>query len=117
MSNEELNEILNLDYRLKESKGRIQEALCKIKPLAKYENCASVVPLEKIEKVIGVLCRKYAIVVREIRLSHLEENNENIYYAIVQATDSKMKVEKIYGCCTYELFSKIAIYMYNVTRK
>ena len=114
MKEEKLKEILNLDYRLEESRERIQEILHKIKPLAKYED---MIPVEKVEKVVGVLSRKYGMVVREILLMHDPSNSENIYCAVIQDYNSKEVIRRIHGCCVYELFAKVAIYMYDRSRK
>lgn len=117
MSEEKMKEILNLDYRLEESQERIQKILYKIKPLAKYKDLDEIVPVEKIEKVVGVLSRKYGMIVREILLMHDPSNHENIYCAVIQDHTSKEVIRRIHGRCVYELFSKIAIYMYDRSRQ
>ena len=49
-----------------------------MKPLVKYSDEESV-PLEAIEKALGVMIRKYNIMIMYIAPTYMENNTENLY--------------------------------------
>ena len=104
------NEILNLDYRKKESQEIIQKVLTKIKPLSKYSG--ETVPLEAIEKLVCVLCQKYEIVPQWMMMS-FDEPIIGIYSIGVKMTTNHKWLGTVYGMCIYEVFAKLAIKMYS----
>lgn len=104
------NEILNLDYRKKESQEIIQKVLTKIKPLSKYSG--ETVPLEAIEKLVCVLCQKYEIVPQWMMMS-FDEPIIGIYSIGVKTTTNHKWLGTVYGMCIYEVFAKLAIKMYS----
>lgn len=112
MKEEKLKAVLESDFRTEEGKQKIQEILHKIKPLAK---CEDDVPLEKVEKVIGILCRKYNVGIKQINLSTIP-HNVNIYKATLCVFDTFEELGVVYGCCVYELYAKVAIMLYDKTR-
>lgn len=103
-------DILNLDCRKEESKEIIQKALKKIKPLSKYSD---EVPLEAIEKLIGVLTKKYSIRIQSINLSFVEENGSLYYSCSIKEDDEHQWLGNCYGITIYELLSKVAIKLYS----
>ena len=113
MKSEKLKQILDADFRTDEGKQAIQDILHKIKPLAK---CTGDVPLQKIEKLISLLSRKYNVGVQQISLSTIP-NNVDIYKAMLCTFDSFEQIGVVYGCCVYELYAKIAIMLYDKTRR
>lgn len=115
MKKAKLDAILNLDYRLEESQERIQQILYKIKPLTKYENYGSKVPLEQLEKVMSILCRKYGFMAK-IELLCMPDNVD-IYKASIQQLEEYQELGRVYGCCLYELCAKATILMYDKSRK
>ena len=113
MKEEKLKEILDSDFRTEEGKQKIQEILHKIKPLAK---CEDDVPLEKVEKVIGILCRKYNVGIKQINLAAIPNNDADIYKATLCKFNPFEELGIVYGCCVYELYAKVAIMLYDKTR-
>lgn len=105
-------EILNLDYREKESKETIQKVLRKIKPLSRYSEESGDVPLEAIEKLIRVLYQKYEITPQWMTMS-LYESAVNVYSIGVKTTTDHQWLGTVYGMCLYEVFAKLAIKMYS----
>lgn len=103
-------EILNLDYRKKESQEIIQKALRKIKPLSKYSD--EFVPLEAIEKLIRVLVQKYEVAPQWMTMSYFEPTL-NIYSISVKTTTKHEWLGTVYGMCLYEVFAKLAIKIYS----
>lgn len=108
-------ELLRLDYREEENREVIKRALCKIKPLAKYSECDEI-PLEKLEKTVEVLIRKYEVMVNSITPTIIE--NEMFWYtARVTKTDDLKYLGCCYGCCIYELMAKLVIKLYSDIKK
>lgn len=105
------DQILNLDFREEKSKEIIQKVLRKIKPLSKYPDGEDI-PLEKIEKVVIVLTRKYEITPQWINMSY-RSNECGIYSVGVKTTTDHKWLGNVYGICLYEVFAKLAIKMYS----
>ena len=112
MKSEKLKQILDTDFRTNEGKQVIQDTLHKIKPLTK---CEGDIPLQKIEKLISLLSRKYNVGVQQINLSTIP-NNVDVYKATLCTFNSFEQIGVVYGCCVYELYAKIAILLYDKTR-
>lgn len=105
-------QILNLDYRNEEGRKIIQKVLVKIKPLSKYSDEHTEVPLEAIEKLIRVLNQKYEITPQWMMMS-MHESNETIYSIGVKTTTNHKWLGTVYGMCLYEVFAKLAIKMFS----
>lgn len=103
-------DILNLDCRKEESREIIQKALKRIKPLSKYSD---EIPLEAIEKLIGVLVKKYAITVQSINLCFIDEKRSLYYSCGIIENDEHQWLGNCYGITMYELLSKVAIKLYS----
>lgn len=110
-----LDDILNIDYRKPEGKETIQKALRLIKPFAKCTK--DNVPLESIEKYIGLVCRKYTIMIQYITPTYLPNNKDNIYSCSFKTTDSHEWLGNVYGHCLYELMAKAAIKMHSDVKR
>jgi len=104
-------QILNLDYRKKESQEIIQKVLRKIKPLSKYSDKSNV-PIEAIEKLIRVLVQKYEITPQWMTMWYFEPTL-GIYSINVKTTTENEWLGTVYGMCLYEVFAKLAIKMYS----
>lgn len=104
-------EILKLDCRKEEDKGVLKKALCNIKPLMKYAEYDEV-PLEKIEKLIDVLTRKYEIKIGRIDMVAIQDE-VTWYQVVVMRTDNLEHVGNCYGLTIYETLAKVAIKMYS----
>lgn len=109
-------DILNLDYREQESKEIIQKVLKKIKPLSKYSDEYTEIPLEAIEKLIRVLFQKYEITPQWMTMS-LHETAVNVYSIGVKTTTEHKWLGTVYGMCLYEVFAKLAIKMYSEVKQ
>jgi hypothetical protein len=104
--------ILNLDCSKEENLEIVKKALCKIQPLAKYSNIDGRIPLEKIEKLIDKLCRKYHVHVQYMQPSHLKD--EVLWYTVsIKRTDNHVWLGQCYGSSLYELWAKLAIKIYS----
>lgn len=104
-------EILKLDCRKEENKEILKTALCNIKPLSKYMEYEEV-PLEKIEKLIDVLTRKYEIKIGRIDMVAIQDE-KTWYQAVVVRTDNLEHLGNCYGLTIYETLAKTAIKMYS----
>lgn len=114
MKKEKMQNILDADYRTRMGKSIIQNILHKIKPLAKYNE---EVPFEAIEKVIDVLSRKYNVGIRNISIAPIP-NDVTVYKAILADFNANETLPYVvYGCTMYELYAKIAVVLYDATRK
>lgn len=104
------DEILNLDYRKDENKEKIQKVLRKIKPLSKF-SVESDVPIEAIEKMISVMCKKYMITPQWMRLSY-DDEILCIYSVGVKTTSKHEWLGDVHGMCIYELLAKLCVKIY-----
>lgn len=109
------SEILDLDYRESESKEIINKVLCKMKPLAKYSD-EEKVPLEAIEKALGVMVRKYNILMMYITPTFIPTNKENLYAVSFRERVGEKWLGNVYGCCLYEVMAKSAIKVYSMIK-
>ena len=105
-------QILDLDYRVSENKEILKKALRKIPPLASFDE----IPLDALEKVIGSISRKYAIMIQYICPTYIK-GNDNMYCVSLKTTDTERWIGNVYGCCLYEVIAKTAIKMYAEVRK
>ena len=107
-------QILNLDLRDEENKKIIQKVLKKIKPLSKCSD--ENVSLEKIEKTIMVMCKKYDFNF----IIYVDKNAaEKALIYRVEIINNKLlkKVERVYGITIYEALSKAAIKIYSEIKR
>ena len=98
-----------LDYEW--DKEIIQRALHKIKP---FQNEEDDVPMELIEKYIGMVQRKYAIQIDYVTPVFIP-NERNLYSATIRKTSDDEYYNVIYGSTLYELFAKLAILYWALT--
>lgn len=105
-------EILALNMYIENNADIIQKHLKVIKP---FEGITGEVPLEKLEKYIGLIQRKYALQIDYICPTFVP-NEKNLYSATVRRTDTGRYLTDIYATTIYELFCKICI-LYNAVTK
>lgn len=110
-----VREIIELDYRYEENREIIQDKLKLMKPFSKYSD-EEQVPMDIIEKFIGVAVRKYDLFVRDIKMACIKTNKENLYSMHVYEESSLKPICTVYGCELYELMAKAAIYMYALIK-
>lgn len=106
-----INEIIQLDCREEESREIIQKELKKIKPLSKYSE--GDIPLEKIEKLIAVLCNKYKMRVSEVMPDIWSSKGNIIWASNIIDENSLMLMNQVYGVSIYEVLTKTALLMYH----
>ncbi|MBO5743916.1 MAG: hypothetical protein J6R68_06510 [Clostridia bacterium] len=103
-------EILNLDFRIKENKEKIQKVLKQIKPLSKCQERQ--VPIEMLEKLIFSIIKKYDLRASNMQMSFF--SSDTCLYTICVFTDSTGEmISLIHGMCLYEVYAKLAIFLYS----
>lgn len=107
-------DIINLDYREEKNREVIQKALKRIKPLEKFseEN----VPIEAIEKLIHVMCKKYEITPQWMSMS-FNQDKLTIYSIGIKTTNDHKWLGTVFGMCVYEVFAKLGIKMYSEVKR
>lgn len=105
-----IDQILDLDCSEENNKAILQWYLTKIKPLVKYRKVENV-PLDKILKVIRIVSKRYNIRLKEVIPDMWSNDNEIIWKAIL-IDENTLDIKYIYGLSLYEIFAKVAIYMY-----
>lgn len=113
----DIEELLVLDTRKEEDMYKVQYFLKKLKPFRKYENAEKDIPIEKLEKMIEMLSRKYSISIQYITPSILKD--EMLWWSASIRKDTNFEwLGTIYGCNIYEIFAKAVLFMaYNVKIK
>lgn len=109
-------DLLNLDYREEENKQIIQKALGKIKPLSKYSD-EEQIPLEAIEKLIHLICKRYKVWVREITLDPRANSDYDVIRCQLVNEDNLEFLSNVFGMCIYEAFAKMAIFLWSEVKK
>ncbi len=104
-------EILELDFRKKESKEIIQKVLRQVKPLSKCSD--EQIPVDMLEKCVKVLTFKYAIRIQWITIT-TPENVEEMLFNLSLLEDHNHKwLGNVYGQTFYEVIAKTVIKMYS----
>ena len=109
-----VKEILNMDYSNPQDKDIMQKKLRGIKPFREIPVNVEI-PLEKLEKYVGLVQRKYALQIDYICPTYVPEES-NIYSATIRNTASNEYYTYIYGRTIYEVFVKISILYYALTK-
>lgn len=104
-----VKEILELDCRKEENKTLLQKALFHIPVVAKKCSKQEEVPMEVLEKVAGVIGRKYYIDIKYIVPLHIP-NNCNMYRVMI--ANSALEIGNVYGSSLYEALAKAVVCMY-----
>lgn len=102
-------DILSLDCREEENKKIIQKALRRLKPFKNFDIDEDV-PLEKIEKFLEILQRKYEVNIQYAMPANLK--NEVTWWTLsMKRTDNHVWLGSVYGHSIYEVLCKAAIKM------
>lgn len=102
-----INEILDLNCTTQEGNDNLQKALKRLKPFKKYLGVSDV-PFYAIEKFIGILHRKYHIMIQYITPTYIPDNIDFISCSF-KRTDTHEWLGCVYGCSMYELYAKACI--------
>lgn len=111
-----LKDVVSGDFRYGEAEAEAQRWLLKIKALANRTPDGEKVKFEDIEQLIVKITTKYNISMQFISLTILKD--EVPWYS-VSIRDGKTyeRLCSIYGLTMYELYAKVALFMYATTRE
>ena len=111
-----LIEIIEGDFRYQDYETETQKWLLKINVLSKRTPDGEKVKFEDIEQLIIKLQNKYGHSMQWISLTMLE--GEIPWYS-VSIRDGKTKecIKTVYGLTMYELYCKVALFLFAYTRK
>ena len=104
-------QVLDVDFRTEEGREAVQAMLLKIPAIAKRHDEDAQVPLESLEKVIGMICRKYNVMIWYITPTYIP-GEVNMYSVTLKTTDTLQWLNNVYGCCLYEAVAKTTIALY-----
>lgn len=108
-------EILNVDYQKSKNKDLIQKVLKRIKPLSRYTDD---VPIEALEKLIAVICKKYNLDMQWIVVMSEDAKDGRLVYSCGVKTHDKGKwLGTVYASCIYELFAKLSIKLFSESKQ
>lgn len=105
---ERIEKALNADIRQVQGEKQINVVLDKIKPLQKY---SPDYPIEKVEKLIFKILRKYPVQLQGIQVLTLPNEIDWFKVDIVR-TDNREWIRTLYGISTRELMLKVCIFLY-----
>ena len=112
-----VNEIIALDFRKEENKKKIQKALRKIKPFEKI-GIEEDVPIEKLEKFMFLVCKKYSVRVQYMFFPCFSKDSEVLMYSLsIKRDDTHEWITSIHTISVYEAFAKVCIALYYITKK
>lgn len=109
-----VKDILNMDYSNPQNKDVMQKKMRGIKPFRDVP-VNEEIPIEMLEKYVGLVQRKYALQIDYICPVYVPEEN-NLYSATIRNTASNEYYTYIYGKTIYEVFVKISILYYALTK-
>lgn len=111
-----LKEVIDGDFRYDEFESETQKWLLKIDALRKRTPEGQKVKLEDIEQLIIRLQNKYGHKMQWISLTMLEGERPWYSVCIIDA-HTKNWVKSLYGMTIYELYAKVALFLFAYTRK
>lgn len=101
-------EILNKDFS--NDKETLQKVLRKVKPLSKVED----ITLEKLEKMLFKMQRRYDIEILWMLMSGFASDKGFVYTIDIR---NKFKVKSVFGATIYEVLGKAIISVWSDIRK
>lgn len=104
-----LDDIMNLNYKNKKEKEKLNNALKKIKPFRNLED----ISLEYLEKFIKKAVYKYDIILQYISVSRI---NGELMYTLSTKNEKGEWLGTIYAISIYELFAKLSIKLYSMIK-
>lgn len=111
-----LIEVVEGDFRYQDYRTETQRWLLKIDALRKRTKPGEEVKFEYIEQLIIKLQTKYGHKMQWINLTIID--GETPWYSVsIMDKNTKEWVKTIYGLTIYELYCKVALFLYAYTRK
>lgn len=111
-----LIEVVEGDFRYNDFETEAQRWLLKISALSKRTPEGEKVKFEDIEQLIIKLQKKYGHTMQWISLTIID--GETPWYSVsIRDGNTKEWVKTIYGLSMYELYCKVALFLYAYTRK
>jgi hypothetical protein len=111
-----LIEVVEGDYRYQDYETEAQKWLLKIEALKRRTPEGEKVSFEAIEQLIIKLQKKYGHTMQWISLTLID--GELPWYSVsIRDGDTKEWVKTIYGLTMYELYCKVALFLFAYTRK
>ena len=108
-------DVINGDFRHNDYSEETQRWLLKIDALRSRTKEGEQVKLEDIEKLIIRLQKKYGHTMQMISLTILDD--ETPWYSVsVRDKNTKAWVKTLYGLTIYELYCKVALFLFAYTR-
>lgn len=107
-------QILQLDCKKEENQEIIQKVLRQVKPLSKCSE--NIIPIEKIERTIKVICSKYGFFIRKLYPDCIAGDKCIVWRSEIFLSSNLSNVGNVYGCTVYECLAKTAILLYAKTR-
>ena len=109
-----ISELIKLDCREEKNVKEVDKVLRKIEPLAK-KAVNGKIELESIEKLVWLMRTKYDTTISGLSSSN-QDGSSPYYVCSVSTFEKGMHLTSIhiYGCSLYDLWSKIAIYMWGM---
>lgn len=110
-----LIEVVEGDFRYSDFEEETQKWLLRIEPLRKRTPEGKKVKFEDLEQLIIKLQKKYGHTMQWINLTII---NEEIPWYSVSIRDGNTKewVKTVYGLTMYELYCKVALFLFAYTR-
>lgn len=108
-------QLLILDWKKEENRIKIQKALRKIKPFAKYVD--QDVPLEMLEKFVCKMTMKYNIEIQWVNYVVIKNNVPFWSASVKQGGPDHEWLGSVDGICLYELMCKVCILFYVNIKK
>ena len=108
-------DILNLDFRKKESQEILQKALRRIKKFSEYDKSKNI-PIEDLEKMAMSIQKKYKIRIQWITPT-FPDVNEILYTTSIRNDENYKFICNVYALSLYELLAKVLIVFYTEVKK
>ena len=111
-----LKQVVEGDFRVGDTAEEAQKWLLKIKALSNRTPEGEKVKFDDIEKLIINISKKYKIAMQFICLTLVKDETPWYSVSIVDKTTYE-RMMTVYGLTMYELYAKVALFMYATTRE
>lgn len=109
-----IEKVLNINCKSKEGKETLQRYLKKLKPFREFDENEDI-PLEKIEKLIYKLTRKYEIEPQYMFINCVDASKTSLYSLGIRTPKGNW-LGTVYGITIYETLAKAALKMFFEVR-